>query len=86
MTDTISDISGTSELLLIYLKWYGIITKSATLYTHVHYAHNYTPAVAEVKMEVPMFFRPFRVGKISPPPPPPPPHTHTHTQHFVLTS
>ena len=35
---------------LYTFKWYGIITQSAALFTctHVHYTHNYTPAVAVV--------------------------------------
>jgi len=43
LTDAIkhSDISGTSELLIIHFEWYGIVTQSAALFTctHVHYTH-----------------------------------------------
>jgi len=46
LTDAIkhSDINGTSELLIIHFKWYGIVTQSATLSIHTHRL----PAVAEV--------------------------------------
>jgi len=43
LTDAIkySDISGSSELLIIHFKWYGIIAQSAALFasTLVHYTH-----------------------------------------------
>jgi len=41
-------ISGTSELLIIHIKWYGINAQSAALFTstHIHYTYMYTPALA----------------------------------------
>ena len=44
LTDAIkhSDVSGTSELLIIHFKWYGIIAQSAALYTCTHVQHTFT--------------------------------------------
>jgi len=44
-----SDISGTSDFLIIHFKWYGIVAQCAVLFTSTHVHHTYMlyiPALA----------------------------------------